>query len=105
MHGDKCRNKHPDRVCNDRNCTEDQCYKRRPNPCKFGMRCKFNKKKVCSFAIRERDDKVTEIQEVFEKRIKDLNDNVEGKWKKIQELENKLKDFKKEELKKKLKDF
>ena len=51
------------------------------------------------------DDKVTEIQEAFEKRIKVLNDNVEGKGKKIQELENKLKDFKKEELKKKLKDF
>ena len=32
--GDKCDKKHPDKVCNDENCLEDNCEKRHPNPCK-----------------------------------------------------------------------
>ena len=69
MHGDNCLNKHPDKVCNDINCTEDQCDKRHPNPCKFGMRCKFNKKKVCSYShvtFASSDEKT----DVLEKKLK-----------------------------------
>ena len=48
--GDKCYNKHPDKVCNDNNCSEDKCDKRHPNPCKFGRRCGHNKKNVCLYS-------------------------------------------------------
>ena len=49
-HCDKCNNKNPDKVCHNINCREDQCDRRHPNPCKFGMRFKFYKKKVCSYS-------------------------------------------------------
>ena len=45
-----CDEKHPDKVCNDTDCNEDSCEKRHPNPCNFGFRCKFHKKKICLYS-------------------------------------------------------
>ena len=48
--GDTCYNKHPDKVCNDNNCSGENCEKRHPNPCKFGMRCNYNNKNACFYS-------------------------------------------------------
>ena len=45
--GDDCEEKHPDKVCADEDCFEDNCENRHPNPCKFGSRCEFHRKKIC----------------------------------------------------------
>ena len=36
-----------DKVCEDLDCNESDCDKRHPNPCKFGPRCQFNKRREC----------------------------------------------------------
>ena len=46
---DACENIHSDKVCEDINCNEETCQLRHPNPCKFGIRCKFQKKNECMY--------------------------------------------------------
>ena len=46
---EECENKQSDKVCDDLDCSEIECNKRHPNPCKFGHRCKFNKKNECMY--------------------------------------------------------
>ena len=85
-YGDKCHNIHPDKVCNDNNCSEDKCDKRHPNPCKFGKRRRHSKKNVCSYAhvsFASDDKKFEEL----ENEIKVLEDNLK---KKSKELENSI---------------
>ena len=71
---DECDNKHTNKVCNDLDCDEDECDMRHPNPCKFGLRCKFNKKQVCMYlhltpaASDEHGEKFDKI----EKKIKEI---------------------------------
>ena len=48
-HGDECFNRHPAKVCEDEDCFGENCEKRHPNPCKFGIRCAYNRKNVCSY--------------------------------------------------------
>ena len=48
--GEACQDYHPDKVCPDMNCYEEKCPFKHPNPCKFGQRCIFNKKKICFFS-------------------------------------------------------
>ena len=67
--GNECNNKHVDKVCNDRDCTEEVCDKRHPNPCKFGLRCKHNKKKLCSYShvtFASDDGKINALEKKFE---------------------------------------
>ena len=48
--GEECLKHHPDKVCKDPNCFSDDCEERHPNPCKFGNRCVFQRKKICLYS-------------------------------------------------------
>ena len=45
----KCKKQHFENVCENIDC-DKKCPKRHPKTCKFGRRCKFLKKNVCSFS-------------------------------------------------------
>ena len=99
--GDKCHNQHPDKVCFN-NCFNEDCEFRHPNPCKYGQRCLFNKKKTCVYShvtfacdsekIKNIENKLKE----FENKEKQneptgaLEKNVE---KKLKEFEKKIETF------------
>ena len=60
-------------------CFEDNCENRHPYPCKFGSRCKFNKKKICLYSrdnpanqIDKRCEEVEKIVNVLQKE----NENI-----------------------------
>ena len=111
--GDECTNKHVDKVCNDRDCIEEVCDKRHPNPCKFGLRCKHNRKKLCSYShvtFASDDGKIVALEkkfDVLENQLKDikkkdgmgnefnmvLEKSMEKKEKRIIALEEKIKHF------------
>ena len=83
-HGDECFNKHPAKVCEDEECFGENCEKRHPNPCKFGIRCTYNRKNVCSYlhaTFVPNDGKV----EAFVNEINKKFDILENKLKKEQE--------------------
>ena len=124
--GDKCNKKHPEEVCNDKNCSDSSCDKRHSNPCKFGFRCKYNKKKECSYShvtFASDDEKLDNLEQKFTKNLEVLANNVKemeklltetikskeyqinNLEKKIMALENKFKDDNHEDLKKKFKDL
>ena len=44
-----CDKKHSDNICKDPECIEDNCAKRHPYECTYGIRCKFNKTKECMY--------------------------------------------------------
>ena len=121
-YGDKCNKIHPDKVCNDENCIGENCDKRHPNPCKFGVRCKHNKKKKCSYShvtfasddekindlekkFEYLENKVREIENVLTERNERSNLKITNFEKKIQDMENKLEMYKFEDFKKKIKDL
>ena len=47
--GEDCSKIHPETNCEDQDCFDDKCEKRHPNPCKFGRRCRRNRKKICLY--------------------------------------------------------
>ena len=100
--GEKCKNKHNDKVCNDKDCINDNCDFRHPNPCKYGPRCKFYLKKVCLYShvklpCEENRSKIKELEKkilAFEKVIDHSNVGLaEQVDKKLESLENKMKTF------------
>ena len=99
---DKCRNKHPKEVCDDENC-ENVCDKRHPNPCKFGHRCTFLKKKICLYShvtFASDDGKIKEVNKKLNKKIENLDKKMEGLQSNLNE-----KDLEISELKQKFKDL
>ena len=81
--GDKCQNKHPDKVCNNKDCFNENCDFRHPNPCKYGPRC-FYQKKVCLYSHQnlpcdETNSKFEELEKkilAIEKQIKVVRKNL-----------------------------
>ena len=47
---ENCTKKQGDIVCDDFECDEEKCTKRHPYDCKYGIRCKFNRRKECAFS-------------------------------------------------------
>ena len=47
--GDDCSKIHPKSNCEDEDCFDDTCVKRHPNLCKFGRRCRYNRKNICLY--------------------------------------------------------
>ena len=114
--GEACQDYHPDKVCPDQNYFDEKCKLRHPNPCRFGQRCIFNKKKICSFShvTIVSDDRFEEMErrlinleknkqasndfakkmekkcEVFENRIEMLKKTVEEKEQQVSALADKL---------------
>ena len=70
--GEECFKIHPDKVCEDQHCFSGKSNKRHPNPCKFGPRCKFNRKKIYlySHVISVSDDgKCNILEKKFNKKF------------------------------------
>ena len=49
-HGEDCTKHHPDKVCEDIDCIDENCDKRHPIPCKFGRRCRHKRKNTCLYS-------------------------------------------------------
>ena len=67
-----CVNKHSDKVCDDLDCSEIECEKRHPNPCKFGPRCKFNRKNECMYlhvTLAFNDEKFEALKQNYNKQF------------------------------------
>ena len=96
--GEKCKNKHPDKVCNDKDCTNDNCDFCHPNHCKYGPICKFYQKKVCLYShvkfpceeniskIEELEKKILAIEKVNKTSKKESNQDI---LEKLEDLERK----------------
>ena len=89
--GESCQDYHADKVCPDTNCFEDKCPFRHPNPCKFGQRCIFNKKKICCFShvTLVSDDRFADL----EKRIKIVEKEKQACKDLAKKMENKCEVF------------
>ena len=90
-HGTSCRDIHPDKVCQDPNCFEQDCQLRHPNPCRFGPRCYFNRKNICVYAHNDNSEKkIKDLEkrvQILEKEKEALNVTLE---KKFETFENKI---------------
>jgi hypothetical protein len=71
-HGASCRDIHPDKVCPDPNCFEQDCELRHPSPCKCEPRCIFNRKKICLYAHNTLDN-----NDNSDKKLKELEKRVQ----------------------------
>ena len=113
--------KHSDDLCEDEECTEENCEKRHPYDCKFGTRCKFKKKDECMYLPdthvsgdskievfkKQFDDKLGKLEISFLKIQNDLEESnslVEDLMKKTDSLERQLADNHIQNLKDELKD-
>ena len=73
--GEECSKVHPDKVCEDTNCFNDNCKSRHPNPCKYGNRCKFNWKNKCLYShvtFPSDDDSYDALEKKLNKKIEAL---------------------------------
>ena len=92
---EECENKHVEEVCEDLNCDEKECNMRHPNPCNFGPRCKFNRRKECMYMHDisvPSDVKVEALNKKFdklEKHVNKLEADLESKDEEIQNLKDK----------------
>ena len=86
-HGEDCLKTHPDKVCEDTNCLNQNCDNRHPNPCKFGNMCLFRRKNMCLFShvttvpddenVKALDKKFNKMFEVLENQNKEMKANME----------------------------
>ena len=106
--GEKCKNKHPDKVCNNKDCFNENCDFRHPNSCKYGPRCKFYQRNVCLYSheklpcpceennikFEELEKKILGIEKLNKTSKKESNqDIIKQVDKKFEVLENKIKDL------------
>ena len=106
---DDCKKEHPKEVCDENNCTEEHCVKRHPNPCKFGFRCVFKKKKICLYShvtlacddakfndeIQEITKKMSYLENLVKKEDSKYIDLGKGVDKRIEAFESQLKTIRK----------
>ena len=62
-------------MCEDFDCTEDDCEKMHPNPCKFGPRCQFHKKNECLYlhvTLASDDQQIEALKAHFSSKITKL---------------------------------
>ena len=74
-----CKDKHSDDICNNLECNEENCEKRHPYECKFGIRCKYNKKNECMYlhvTLASDDNKLEALKAQFDKKLGNLELNV-----------------------------
>ena len=104
-HGDRCRKRHVNEICEKSSCDMSTCNSRHPNICKFYRdlgRCKFY---PCAFLhknnsldrLKKQNDEVLDKIAKLDEKIKDLDIQIiESKLcvEKLQSVENKLDKFK-----------
>ena len=92
-----CEKKHNDEVCKNIDCDEDKCEMRHPNPCKFGFRCRFNKKDKCLFShdTSALDDiKLETLQRSFEDQFNGLETQITQMQKELKKQDSEIKRWK-----------
>ena len=88
-----CENLHNDKVCDDLDCDENKCEKRHPNPCRFGPRCQFKKRKQCLYlhvTLAPNDAAIEALNQKFTNTFKQLERDLERKDSEIKMLQGKL---------------
>ena len=94
---DHCEEKHPDKVCNDRDCDEESCRMRHPNPCNYGFRCKFQKKKICLYShvtlVSDDEKKIGELSKRLIMVEKDNNSLKTANQELTKKMEDKFQSF------------
>ena len=95
--------KHPDKVCDNTDCSENNCDKIHPNPCKWGYRCGHNRKGSCLYShvtIASDDGKLEALKKEFEKKFevlevrnKEIENNLKQKDKEIKQMSKKFQDL------------
>ena len=91
-----CENLHNDKVCDDLDCDEKNCDKRHPNPCRFGPRCQFKKRKECLYlhvTLVPNDDAIEALNLKFTNTFKQLEKDSEQKDSEIKSLKGKMKNL------------
>ena len=91
----ECKDKHFEEVCDNFDCDEDNCEKRHPNPCNFGPRCRFNKRKECMYMHENAssDGKLDALSKTFnnlENLVKKMEVDLGKKDSEIEHLNNRL---------------
>ena len=74
-----CENSHSDEICEDEECSEDDCDRRHPYECKYGIRCKHNKKKECMYlhdSIATDSLKIEGLKKQFDDRLCKLENSL-----------------------------
>ena len=75
----ECKNRHSDVVCDNQKCEEENCDKRHPFQCKYGIHCRFNKKNKCLYAhvtLASDDGKLDALDKAFNKRVNKLENSI-----------------------------
>ena len=91
-----CENLHNDKVCDDLDCDEKNCDKRHPNPCRFGPRCQFKKRKECLYlhvTLVPNDGAIEALNLKFTNTFKKLEQDLEQKDLEIESLKGKMKNL------------
>ena len=96
-YGESCRKQHFKQVCEQKSCNKD-CKKRHPKPCKWGIKCKFQKNNICAFSHTTTIQKDSRI-ELFEKEVKALKDEIKALKSQNKILEEKFLEISKEQTK------
>ena len=94
--GEDCDYKHPDKVCLKANCFNEKCHDRHPNPCWWGLRCKFHNKNMCLFShdttVQNDEKRVGELEKLVAKLQKESKTQNEDLMKKMENKFDKLED-------------
>ena len=82
--GNNCSHKHPDKVCENANCSNINCDKRHPYLCKYGLKCTFLRKNICLYAHKVISNSDENVEDKFTSKIsvlkKDLEENFTHKF-------------------------
>ena len=76
---EQCEKTHSDNDCDNFDCNEEECTKRHPNPCKFGPRCKYNRKNECLYlhvTLPSNDEKFKALNQSFNNKFLKLENIV-----------------------------
>ena len=85
--GEDCPNKHPENNCEDPDCLDENCDRRHPIPCKFGIRCRHKRRSICIYLhattdsnpenFKPLENKFNKKFTVLEKKTEGIQDNIE----------------------------
>ena len=86
-HGEKCRNRHIQEICNNDECKVNECARRHPKECRYFRlfkRCKFGE--YCAFSHEIPLDPAFEELKVVKQNLKDLEKEVRDKNEEIKDI-------------------
>ena len=90
-YGEECFKIHPDKVCEEPDCFNDQCDKRHPNPCKFSLRCTFYRKNICLYShvtTASGHENFNALENKFNKKFTVIENQANGMINKFEKIIN-----------------